>query len=124
MDHTDRVLHTAYTLSWLPGESKSKIQASILKHQKITVAQIGKAKSVLWTYDFQYKKNIIFLFGASKNVIWASVLFYIKFVLYLPEWASGDKSFLYHSYQDCPIDLNIWHSVPFHDHEIVPPTIS
>ena len=31
---------------------------------------------------------------------------------------------LYHSYQDCPIDLNIWHSVPFHDHDIVPPTIS
>ena len=28
---------------------------------------------------------------------------------------------LYHSYQDCPIDLNILHSVPFHDHEIVPP---
>ena len=27
---------------------------------------------------------------------------------------------LYHSYQDCPIDLNILHSEPFHDHEIVP----
>ena len=31
---------------------------------------------------------------------------------------------LYHSYQDCPIDFHIRHSVPFHDHEIVPPTIS
>ena len=30
----------------------------------------------------------------------------------------------YHSYQDCPIDFHIQHSVPFHDHEIVPPTIS
>ena len=31
---------------------------------------------------------------------------------------------LYHSYQDCPIDFHIRQSVPFHDHEIVPPTIS
>ena len=31
---------------------------------------------------------------------------------------------LYNSYQDCPIDFHIRHSVPFHDHEIVPPTIS
>ena len=29
-------------------------------------------------------------------------------------------NFLYHSYQDCPIDLNILHSELFHDHEIVP----
>ena len=34
------------------------------------------------------------------------------------------RSIIYHSYQDCPIDFHIWHSVPFHDHEIVPPTIS
>ena len=32
--------------------------------------------------------------------------------------------FLYHSYQDCPIDFHIRQSVPFHDHDIVPPTIS
>ena len=31
---------------------------------------------------------------------------------------------LYHSYQDCPIDFHIRQSVPFHDHDIVPPTIS
>ena len=36
----------------------------------------------------------------------------------------GNSWALYHSYQDCPIDFHIRQSVPFHDHEIVPPTIS
>ena len=31
---------------------------------------------------------------------------------------------LYHSYQDCPIDFHMLHSELFHDHIIVPPTIS
>ena len=35
----------------------------------------------------------------------------------------GCYSLLYHSYQDCPIDFHIRQSVPFHDHDIVPPTI-
>ena len=42
-------------------------------------------------YDFQYKK-LLFIFGASNIVIQASVL--IKFVVYLPKWASGDKNLL------------------------------
>ena len=73
----------------LPGASRSQIQASILKHQEITVAQLGQAESVLWTYDFQYKFLFLFLWGQVK-MSFGQVLF-IKFVLYVPEWASGDK---------------------------------
>ena len=39
---------------------------------KITVAQIGQAKSILWTkYDFQYENNSFF-WEQVKIVIWAS----------------------------------------------------
>ena len=31
---------------------------------------------------------------------------------------------LYHSYQDCPIDFHMLHSELFHDHVLVPQTIT
>ena len=45
----------------LAGASKSQIRASILK--EITVAQIGQAKSVLCTYEFQYQKLTFSFWG-------------------------------------------------------------
>ena len=42
--------------------SKTQIRASILKDQEITVVQIGQAKSVFWTYDFQCLQEITFSF--------------------------------------------------------------
>ena len=47
----------------MPGASKSQIRASTLKDQEITVARIGQAKSVLWTYNFQDEKNTFSFWG-------------------------------------------------------------
>ena len=42
--------------------------------------------------NFNTKKQLFsFILGASKNIIQASI-FFIEFVLYLPEWTSGDKN--------------------------------
>ena len=73
-----------------PVQVKVSFRASILKDQKITVARIWQAKSVLWTYNFQYKNKILFFFWGKVNAIRASI--FIKFVLYLPEWANSDKN--------------------------------
>ena len=82
---------------------KSQIRASILKDQEITVAQIGQAESVLWTYRLgmtfntknnnnnnkkKKKKNI----SCGQVKMSLGQVFFIKIVLYLPEWASGDKN--------------------------------
>ena len=71
---------------------------------------------VLGTYcHIVKKKKKIPLFRKCGISVMYKRLDDVKFISYL---------ILYHSYQDCPIDFHIWHSVPFHDHEIVPPTIS
>ena len=51
-----------------PGASKSQIRASILKHQEMTVARIGQAKSLLWRYmyDFQNKNNSFSFWGKTQ----------------------------------------------------------
>ena len=41
------------------GQVKSQIRASILKDKKISIARIGQAKSVLWTYNFQRSGRVV-----------------------------------------------------------------
>ena len=50
-------------LAWLPGQVKVRFSQAVLKDQEITAAQIGQAKNVLWTYDFQYKDNYFSFWG-------------------------------------------------------------
>ena len=91
-----RVLHKH--LPNCPGQVKVRLGASILKDQEITVqvAWIGQAKSVIEDKWLSLQKNNYFLLGASKNFgdseKEASKNVFIKFVLYLPEWASSDKN--------------------------------
>ena len=69
---------------------KSQTWASIFKDHEfheITVARIGQAKSVLWTFNFQFKKITLFIFLGQVKMSFGQV-FFIKFVIYLPEWAS------------------------------------
>ena len=76
-------------LTRLPGASKSQIRASIWKGLEITVAHIGHAKSV---------HVLDYMTFNTKNNFWGQVkmsfgqVFFIKFVCYLPQWASGDKT--------------------------------
>ena len=45
----------------------------------------------VYVYDLQYKrKTIFFLLGQVKMSF--GQVFFIKFILYLPEWASSDKN--------------------------------
>ena len=53
-----------------------------VKDQKITdFAQIGQAKSVLWTYDFQYKKKIFFFFWEAQMSFRQVFYFIYSFLL-------------------------------------------
>ena len=73
-------------LARLPGASKSQIQASILKDQEITVAQIGQAKSVT-IVNIQLSIQQIILFCLGQVQMSFGQAFFIKIV----QWASGDK---------------------------------
>ena len=48
---------------------------------------------------------------------------YLEHILKVPMQNISNSYYITHTH-DCPIDFHIRHSVPFHDHEIVPPTIS
>ena len=63
------------------------------KDQEIKVARIGRAKSMLWTYDSQYNKQSFFFLGQVKMSLRYNMCDFIKFLLYLHKWApSGDKN--------------------------------
>ena len=48
--------------------SESQFRTSIFKDQEVTVAQIGQAESVLWTYmTFNTQKITLFHLGGSKK---------------------------------------------------------
>ena len=76
----------------------------------------------------KYVSTQVYLFqSGSKFQVYIFTSISLSEWFKIPESGSFDNTnikTLYHSYQDCPIDFHIWHSVPFHDHEIVPPTIS
>ena len=76
----------SYELLWA---SKRQILASILDDQEITLARIGKLEVYCGHTTFNTKKKN---FGGQVGMSFGQVFLFIKFVLYLPKWASGDKN--------------------------------
>ena len=68
-------------------------------------------------------EHVLSICDTLGNVYWKNI-YILSHRVHVDEGIIISDLLLYHSYQDCPIDLNILHSEPFHDHEIVPPTIS
>ena len=87
------VLHVHFKhLSDCPGQVKVRF-GQVFWKTKNSCLNRASLKCVMdnWTYNFQYKKINLFLFGGQVKMSFGQV-FFIRFVLQLPEWESGDKT--------------------------------